>query len=152
MSKIDIFGKAIEGESPVKVAKSLIDDILDNGADVLDVLRFMKTMETLHKQLKENDRLRYWIDAEVAKYGDNAIGRGVIVVKKSRKTYEYDDCNDPVWNKLQAELKELNKRIAERESLLKALKEPMADVETGEVIFPPVVKYTDYYTIELTDD
>ena len=48
--------------------------------------------------------------------------------------YAYD--GDYTWQKLNQEVESIKYKLKERESLLKTIKEPLVDPETGEMIYP----------------
>lgn len=55
-----------------------------------------------------------------------------------RKTYSFE--NDSEWVELNNQIEVLKEKQKSREKLLKSLKEPLADVNTGEVINPAILK------------
>jgi len=68
---------------------------------------------------------------KLAKSGEKVHGVHVSVVG-GKRTFDYS--NDKIWN-------EVKEKLKEREEFLKGLKKEMADVDTGEIISPPVIKY-----------
>lgn len=117
-----------------ELAQKQIDYIKENG-DAENTFAFLKKPIELFELVIDGIK------------GDamTAIGRGsdyfhgVKMTVESRTTYNYS--NDPIWKSLQ-------KLMKERESLLKAIKEPIEvlDPESGEVVvvYPAIKKVSDY--------
>ena len=65
-----------------------------------------------------------------------------VEVKETGTKYDYSNCGDAKWYDLQEQLEKLKVKISDRETFLKAIKEPImvADEETGEMfkVMPPV--------------
>lgn len=118
----------------IELAQKQIDYIKENG-DAENTFAFLKKCSTLLDLVTDG----------VKEDAMTAIGRGsdyfhgVKMTVESRTTYSYS--NDPIWKSLQ-------KQTKERESLLKAIKEPIEvlDPESGEVVtvYPATKKVSDY--------
>lgn len=68
-----------------------------------------------------------------------------VTIGETGARYYFDNCNDPVYNELTEQLKELTDKIKERETFLKGVKTAMPIVSLdGEVvtIYPPAKKST----------
>jgi hypothetical protein len=61
--------------------------------------------------------------------------------------YAYD--GDYTWQKLNQEVEAVKYKLKEREGLLKAIKEPLVDPETGEMIYPAPKYSTTTFKISL---
>lgn len=65
-----------------------------------------------------------------------------VEVKETGTKYDYRNCGDSKWYDLQEQLQFIEDKIKDRETFLKAIKEPLmiADEETGELfkVIPPV--------------
>lgn len=117
-----------------ELAQKQIAYIKENG-DAENTFAFLKKCSTLLDLVTDG----------VKEDAMTAIGRGsdyfhgVKMTVESRTTYNYS--NDPIWKNLQKQMKE-------RESLLKAIKEPIEvlDPESGEVVkvYPATKKVSDY--------
>lgn len=117
-----------------ELAQKQIDYIKENG-NAENTFAFLKKCSTLLDLVTDG----------VKEDAMTAIGRGsdyfhgVKMTIESRTTYNY--LNDPIWKNLQKQMKE-------RESLLKAIKEPIEvlDPESGEVVvvYPATKKVSDY--------
>ena len=98
----------------------------------------LKAMEELTKRIKEGIAEQVLLEAE--KYGKSFEYMGSKVQLSERRTYDYSD--DGTWS-------ELEKAKKKREELLKYLSAPLADPETGEMIFPAQFKVTPVISITL---
>ena len=61
-----------------------------------------------------------------------------VKISKSEVGVRYDYTKDGVWNDLNSELEPIKDKIKEREKFLKTLQQKVADIDTGEIIEPPV--------------
>ena len=102
----------------------------ENPLNVLVRLRFMsKVIDSAEGVIKE---LASEEASKLNKGGDSVAGAD-ITFSEGRRTFDYS--NDKEWTALK-------EKIKEREELLKGLKKEVADTETGEVMAPPMVKYS----------
>lgn len=109
----------VKAEALVQLLESIRAELRDDVISHLD----------LHPQGKT-----VVLDAEVSK-----IESGV--------KYAYD--GDYTWQKLNQEVEAVKYKLKERESLLKTIKEPLVDPETGEMIYPAPKFSTTTFKISL---
>ena len=121
--------------------------ILSGGIDGLEAAIFLKSMEEIIKQLKDDSDIKRMILSEVEKYGKSAELNGAKIGISERRTYEFEV--DTEWNEMQEEINILKERQKERETFLKAVNKPVADPETGEIINPIPCKSTTFPTVTL---
>lgn len=112
-----------------------------NPLDVMLQIRAMeRSIESIAKQIQEN------VIREADKYpGIEFTFKGNNLVKGDVSTkYDYSVCNDTVWERLKVDADSAKEKLSERETFLKALKEPITIVDelTGEVVKvnPPLKK------------
>ena len=121
-------------ETPEQV-KSFIakvcEEALDGWTDLDKFGYQLLLMEQAIKGIKEN--LRGHILDEVYKNPESKLQPA------SRRTYNYK--NDSRWT-------ELNKALKDHEAMLKALKKPVFDEDTGEEYLPPLVSTSEYFKIK----
>ncbi|MFO7613550.1 MAG: hypothetical protein R6W71_02820, partial [Bacteroidales bacterium] len=98
----------------------------------------LKAMEELTKRIKEGIAEQVLLEAE--KYGKSFEYMGSKVQLSERRSYDYSD--DGTWS-------ELEKAKKKREELLKYLSAPLADPETGLMIYPAQFKVTPVISITL---
>jgi hypothetical protein len=96
-------------------------------------------MEELVKKLKES--IAEQVLAEAQKYGKQFDYLGSKVQLSERRTYDFS--NDSLWC-------ELDKTKKEREEMLKHISSPLADPDTGEMIYPAQFKISPVITITLS--
>jgi len=97
------------------------------GKELFDQLE-----KTVRPYAEQEDRLS---KGEVYKKYDCEITE-----KMTGVSYDFTNCGDEYWDSLTAQIKELEDARKEREKFLKTLTKPVADVETGAVINPPIHK------------
>lgn len=121
------------------LAKSAVLSVTDGWLDPLDALitirktkEFLDAMEEDIKPIA-NDQT---ISKGYSKYNVD-IAQEMLGVK-----YDYSECNDEEWNKLNDEMKALKKKITKRETFLKSIEGSLevVDTVTGEThtIYPPI--------------
>jgi hypothetical protein len=113
----------------------------ENPLNVLLQIRAMeKAFKTIYEQIKDN------VNTEADKYpGVEFTFRGNQLVKGDVKTeYDYTVCNDTVWEQLKVDADAAKTKLDDRQSFLKALKDPIdiMDPMTGELVTvrPPLKK------------
>lgn len=109
-----------------------------NPIEVLTILRaFKKVSERVEKEIAEN------VLTEASKYPENSFEVMGNKIEKAEfgVKYDYTICNDPVYVRRKDIADKADEQLKERESFLKALKQPMTmvDEESGEIvtIIPP---------------
>lgn len=128
-------------EGVTNLAKAIVDDIKENGTNTLDYYIMIKTMTSLEKSVKKFKDFNNYLLEDAKKYVDKSFTHaGCKFTIQNRPRYKYEACEDEVWNQLQAEKKKLDEKIKDREAFLKSLKEPVADVNYGNTIYPPIVE------------
>lgn len=116
-----------------------VNEILSGIHNPLNVEILLKNLEETIKAIRANKQVKEAVLLELNKYAEKTIDYGVAIISK-KQSVSYDYSNDAVWN-------DLNAKIKERETLLKAIKEPLADANSGEMIEPALKKSTDTYSI-----
>lgn len=120
-------------------AREVIDELDEGNVNVLVVHICLKAMEELIKKVK--DGINGAVLEEAAKYGGKEFDfRGSKVSVANRRTYDYSA--DTIWANLDAEKKG-------REQMLKNISEPLADPNTGELIYPAAYKTSQIISITL---
>lgn len=132
------------GEQVNTFAKGIIQSVKEGHENPLNVMLQIRAMEkafeVILKSIKEN------VLTEADKYpGVTFNFRGVELAKGDVKTeYDYTVCGDTEWERRKVAFDTAKDRLSERETFLKALKEPLevCDTETGEMIHivPPLKK------------
>jgi hypothetical protein len=128
-----------ETQSEIKnFAEMLVSEIEIRQA--LPLLARLTALEKLCKTAK--DLLKDQLLEEASLYaGEKTFEiNGVKYTKTDRTTYHYHNC--PKWV-------ELDKQIKELEATMKVIKEPMADTETGEIIFPALQSGSESISVTL---
>lgn len=116
-----------------------IEEILSGIHNPLNVTILLKNLEETIKSIRENEQVKEAVMFELNKYAEKTIDYGAATITK-KQAVSYDYSNDATWN-------ELKEKVKERETLLKAIKEPLADATSGEMIEPAIKRSTDSYSI-----
>ena len=119
-------------------ARKALDEIDSGLYNPLEIHLCLKAMEELVKQLKKGIADQAFSEAE--KYGKEFDYRGAKIRLSERRSYNFS--KDFIWS-------EISKQKKQREEMLKHLSDPVADPETGEMIFPAQVKITSVISIFL---
>lgn len=117
----------------VKTSKELI---LSGEEDIKLYLVKLKMFEEAIKALREDAEIKAHGEAEIEKYGGTTEAYGATL--SLRNSVKYDYSQDDEWALLQQSIDMIKDKQKERESFLKALKKPVADAETGEIIYPAI--------------
>ena len=139
-------------ETAIKKSASEIITSINNGElSALETKCKLKAIESLIKELKPVDELAR---GEAEKYGAKsfpAYGATVDLIEAGTK-YDFLNCDDTAYNDMMQELIELEEKIKQRETFLKALDKPieLVNQSTGEIetINPPIKTSTS--TIKVT--
>ena len=127
-----------------RFAKSIVDDVRNGDMNPLDVMLQVRATEKVIKIILDN--VKPFAEREAEKYpGNHFDWRGNDIAKAEVKTeYDYSVCNDPVYEMKLYEYEKALRELKERETLLKAITEPITVVDplTGEVceVRPPLKK------------
>ncbi len=120
------------------LALRVLEEIDVGNHNPLNIFLCLKAMEELVKRLK--DGIADQVLAEAGKYGKQFDYLGSRIQLSERHTYDFSD--DSTWC-------ELDKTKKQREEMLKQITQPVADPDTGEIIYPAQFKITPVITITL---
>lgn len=120
------------------LACKALDEIDMGNHNPLTIYLCLKAMEELVKKIK--DGIAEQVFAEAGKYGRQFDYLGSRIQLSERRTYDFS--GDSLWC-------DLDQSKKQREEMLKHLSSPLADPETGEMIYPAQFKVTPFITISL---
>lgn len=122
----------------------LREKILNGDLNPLEFYSSAKLITDAIEDLKKDPDVFDCATTEIAKYGkEKPTVNGSVITSAQRATPDYDSCGDTVYNDLKAKLKD-------REQFLKNLPpEGTVNPDTGELIKPPVFKYSTYITVKI---
>lgn len=120
------------------------NDIMEGSLPPLEFYRRAKLIDECIEELKKDQDIFDYAVSERAKWGkEKPVVNGSVVDTGSRTTYDYESCNDSVYN-------ELKEKIKAREAYLKALPPQGAvDPDTGELVLPPVKRVSEFITVKI---
>ncbi len=134
-------------------ASKVINEVEAGNADPLRVQIFCKTLEEVAEKIKAG--IKDSAKREAAKYGDKPFmhAGAELHLTSTFTQYDYSGCGDAVWLRCHQDEKVNAEARKERESFLRALREPMEvlDGNTGEVAIlrPPVKKTTEGVKVQI---
>lgn len=124
----------------------VIESVRQGETNPLEVLVILKAFEKATERILKEVRENYVREAD--KYPEKSFEAFGAKLDKAEvgTSYDYSVCNDPIYKRLFQVNFEANGQLKERETFLRALKQPMTmiDESTGEVVtvIPPLKKST----------
>jgi Fe-S cluster assembly ATPase SufC len=116
-----------------------VDEILSGMHNHLTIEAQLKNLEETIKAIRTDERVKMGVLVELNKYPEKTFNFGYAkFTKKDAVTYDYS--NDSKWQQLKEQLKN-------HEAILKSLKEPLADIATGEIFQPAIKKSSETFSI-----
>ena len=134
-------------------AQAVINNAKEGLLNPLKLHLQVKCLEDLIKQITSHPNYKELTLDEAYKYGKTFEHYNAkFEIKEMGVKYDYSVCNDPVYNKLKAQLTVLEDEIKAREKYLKAI--PTSGIETlfeDEVVtlYPPAKSSTTSITVNL---
>lgn len=114
------------------------NEILAGDYDPLLILKQLKAMETVLKNLLSDEEIKKSFKKEAEKYDKTFNHLGVeFQLKNLPAQYNYENCNDSELILLQQEFEMKKSQLKAREKFLQGLKNNYINQDTGEVILPP---------------
>jgi hypothetical protein len=127
----------------------VIDEVQSGARNPIEAYVLLNNLKTLAAELSKSDEFKEAVIRTMMYYDQYKTGFGDFEISLSeRKSYEFETCRDSEWERLDAEIKSLNVLKKERESFLKTIKQPIGNIETGEVIHPPAYTSTEVITVK----
>jgi hypothetical protein len=127
----------------------VIDEVQSGARNPIEAYVLLNNLKTLAAELSKSDEFKEAVIRTMMYYDQYKTGFGNFEISLSeRKSYEFETCEDSEWERLDAEIKSLNVLKKERENFLKTIKQPIGNIETGEVIHPPAYTSTEVITVK----
>ena len=136
------------------MARQVIADLSEGTANPVQIHYNIKCLEDLIKQITNDKEYKSIVLFEAEKHGKSfEFKNSKVEIKETAVKYDYSVCNDPEWNKLEAEILALKDKQKERETFLKTIRPHGIEIvdENGEVytLFPPVKTSTTSVAVTL---
>lgn len=117
----------------------VLNDIHNHDGDVLSTAICLSAMENVIKKIRAG--IKELIILESDKYQEKTFDyHGAVITKSSRATYDFTKTDK--WN-------ELNEAKKELEKVMKSITKPMADADTGEIIYPAQKNISESISIKI---
>jgi hypothetical protein len=128
-----------ETATPAVLAENAIQAVLEGEVDPITAHINVSKMELAIKTFKNDERVRDLTIRELWKYGKKGVfGDCTMEEAEAGVKYDYSECGDSRLEELYRMRQALDSDIKEREAFLKSIPPSgVADVETGEVVYPP---------------
>lgn len=120
------------------LAQQVVQDVNIGAIDPLKAFIYANKGQELFDVIVTN--LRPIIAGKQIQKGGLKLYDAEIIEKKNPDKYDFSVCSDSTWDSLNAQLTDIKAKMKERETFLKALKEPISTLE-GEIINPPSITY-----------
>lgn len=124
-----------KSEEVGKFAHQIIKSVKEGTANPLEVKVMMRALRAVAEEVEEEIEDNAVTEAE--KYSEKVIEMYGARIEKAEVgvTYNYASSGLPEWEQLDAEIRTLTERRKEKESFLRALKEPITllNENTGEI-------------------
>lgn len=114
------------------------EEVVEGFINALDAAIILKAMEDFTKVLRADAEVKDAVKIALDRFNEKVIHyNGCVITKKQVGVkYVYDNCNDPVYNRLKTRRDIADALVKEREEFLKTLPDggmTVVDDETGEV-------------------
>jgi len=119
----------------ISFTKKMKSEILSGETELYNVAIQLRAMEEVITTLRKDKEIQDYIIDKLQKNGSKYITDGVELSVRSVKSYKFDDLK---LSEMKAEMDVLKEKIKARETFLKSITEPVADVDTGVVIEPQI--------------
>lgn len=123
------------------IAKTAIDAIVGGEINPLQAWGELTRMEEAIATIKGDGAVVECALREVGKYGRGGAEFAGFVMKAAEVgvRYDYSECGDDVLADLEAQKKEIDEAIKERQKVLRSLPPTgLADTESGVIYYPPI--------------
>lgn len=120
--------------------KHIVSEVAQGNLDALEVLIYAKKVGEAAVLLEKNVR-PYAEGKQVVQRGGLTLYNATIIEKNSPSKYDFSACGDSTYDELIVQLEELQAKIKERETFLKAIPSEGISTLEGEVINPPEVTH-----------
>ena len=124
-----------------------VAEIIQGEYDPLKFWAMGTLLNATIEKIKKSKVVREMAIQEAAKYNGQEF-MGCTVKVKTRKSYDYSECNSITWKAIKQEIERLQIVLDNEEKMLRSLTTPVADTYTGEMLYPARETGTEY--IEIT--
>lgn len=132
-------------EQVQKFTSLIKEEILSGRYDFKKFLQQKNFIEKSLAAISDDPQIKSLMIDEIEKYGKDGVGYNDLkFTVESRRNYDYSQTNDSTFLELEAKKKEIEAELKARQKFLQTIQKPVADPETGELIYPASVKHTTY--------
>lgn len=126
------------------------NEIANGNANPLHLKVVLKAVSDTIKMIDQDEDIKFMTLKEADKYSEKTFDAyGCKISLSNRKTFDYSECNDSVYNSLVATFEATKEEIKKREEFLKAIpNEGTVNPETGELITAPKFTTSEIITVK----
>jgi hypothetical protein len=129
-------------------AEQAVLEIISGERSPLEAQVMLTSLEKLIELIRKDKRVQDALISELIKWPNRTASvKGADITLKERRTFDFNHCQDTVWEQLDSQIKVLTERKKEREAFLKAMTAPVGNIQTGEIINPPLVWVSEIPTV-----
>ena len=136
------------------LASYFVKNVLNGEISAIEAVVQMKSINDTISLFLKNNEVRKSAIRELDRYGKGetpSYKGATIQIKETSVKYDFEGCNDPVWDKLNNAKKDIDEKIKNRESYLKLINGSKTEIdeETGEIytIYSPSRSSSTSYAI-----
>lgn len=136
-------------EQQHRFANMMVEEIINGDHDPVKVWHQMSIIADTLNEVKDSLTVRQAVANELEKYGkEGASINGCKITLTGRKKWDYSECGHTGYNTMKAQEEKVKSAIKDIEKFLQAMKEPMVDPTSGEIIIPPTFTTTEVITVK----
>ena len=123
-----------------------VEELINGDYDIMQYYVKAKIMLDTLDKINKSRRIKPLILEQAQRYNNQSLN-GCTIQVVTKKEYSFENCNHAEYNRLKKLQEETDASIKDIENMLKGLISPVADPETGEMIYPPVINENEYVKI-----
>lgn len=128
--------------------ESAKEEVLNGLIDPKKLIVQMKIISDTLEAIKDDKDIKKCLSDEIEKYGKEGAGFGDFkITQEQRRTFNYDQTGDAMVVKFQDEASKASEQLKARQKFLQMLSKPLADPETGELIYPAACTVTTFFKV-----
>jgi len=125
-----------------------IEEIANGSYDPVRLFAKLRIIADTIKEITDSETFKRMAIEEAKKYNGDCNIAGNKITVATKKTFDFSTSQHTDWEFWNSQVEDAKGHLKEIEILLKALKEPVANPKTGELIYPPAFIETEYITVK----
>lgn len=125
-----------------------IEEIMNGDYDPARLYAKLRIIQDTLKDILDSKTFQNYAIDEIEKYNGDCQINGNKISVATKSSYDFSVCNYSEYQKALSVIAEAKEIVKKSEAFLKAITKPVADPETGEMIYPPVKSVTQYIVVK----